>query len=162
MESCLTGSLIIFAGEALRIWGVGYAGKTTRSHKVEAPYLVTNGPYAYVKNPLYLGNFLIGTGFSLMASGGVSNLLKIFIIFFFLFSAMLVYGTIVPLEERFLSEKFGTEYIKYNKEVPRFLPFRKSYSDRKGSFSWEPVIKGEINTFIYLGLAYVVLVFKMF
>ncbi|MEQ8169491.1 MAG: isoprenylcysteine carboxylmethyltransferase family protein [Candidatus Eremiobacterota bacterium] len=159
--SFLAGSLLIFAGELLRVWGVGYAGKTTRSDHVEAPFLVTAGPYSYVRNPLYAGNFLIGLGFSIMAAGGVTYQVGLFIVLFFIFSAFIVYGTIIPLEEAFLNEKFGEDFVNYKNYVPRIFPWKKPYETRKGIFSWEPVKTGEIHTFIYLGLAYVIFLFKL-
>lgn len=159
--SFLAGSLLIFAGELLRVWGVGYAGKTTRSDHVEAPVLVTAGPYSYVRNPLYAGNFFIGLGFSIMAAGGVIYPPGLFIILFFIFSSFIVYGTIIPLEEAFLTEKFGEDFVNYKNYVPRLIPWKKPYGIKNGSFSWQPVRTGEIHTFIYLGLAYLVFIFKL-
>ena len=160
--SFILGAVFLFGGEAVRIWGVGYAGVTTRSDKVEAPYLVTAGPYAYIRNPLYFGNFFVGFGFSIMACGAVIYPVKIFLILFFLFSYALVYGAIIPLEEGFLREEFGEDYINYTEEVPRLIPFKKSYENKKGNFSWEPVKRGEIHTLIYLSLAFIFFCSKTF
>ena len=53
------GSLLIVLGEWLRIWAVGYAGGSTRTRTLGAARdLVTTGPYAHVRNPLYLGNLM--------------------------------------------------------------------------------------------------------
>ncbi len=152
--SFLYGSLFLFAGEAVRIWGVGYAGLTTRSGNVEAPYLVTAGPYSYIRNPLYFGNFFIGLGFCIMACGGIIYPVKLFLLLFFFLSYILVYASIIPLEEAFLKEEFGEDYISYAKKVPRIIPFKKPYLYKKGTFSWAPVKRGEVHTLIYLSLAF--------
>src|SRR5882724_3454501 len=47
--------VIAVAGLALRIWGSGCAGRHTRTARIEAPQLVTDGPFAYMRNPIYAG-----------------------------------------------------------------------------------------------------------
>ena len=96
-----------------------------------------------------------------MAAGGVIYPLGLFIVLFFIFSAFMVYGTIIPLEEAFLTEKFGEDFVNYKNYVPKLIPWKRPYGIRKGTFSWQPVKTGEIHTFIYLGLAYLVFVFKL-
>ena len=102
-----TGAPIILAGEAIRIWSHGYLRK--------ARQLATNGPYAYVRNPLYLGNFLIGFGFCLIIWHPIIGV--VFAIGFFS-----VYWLTVKGEEQRLAFKFGEAYADYLRNVPRFLP----------------------------------------
>ena len=63
------GLPLAIAGELVRCWAVGYSGVTTRGDAVEAPQLVTAGPYAYVRNPLYVGNFMTALGFAVAFTG---------------------------------------------------------------------------------------------
>ena len=58
----IIGLFMIFFGEFMRLWGVSYAGAATRTREAGAPELVSNGPFAYVRNPLYIGNILIYVG----------------------------------------------------------------------------------------------------
>src|SRR4051812_14775467 len=53
---------LFFAGVALRFWAAGSAGTHTHHAKIEAPELATGGPYAYVRNPIYLGSIILGLG----------------------------------------------------------------------------------------------------
>src|SRR5579864_5873220 len=78
--SAAAGLPIALAGEALRCWAVGYSGVTTRGDVVTAPELVTAGPYAYVRNPLYVGNFLTAAGFATAFTGSNSAAAKIALI----------------------------------------------------------------------------------
>src|SRR5271155_962869 len=71
--SVALGVPLALAGELIRCWAVGYSGVTTRGDAVEAPKLVSAGPYAYVRNPLYVGNFLTAAGFAVAFTGRNSS-----------------------------------------------------------------------------------------
>jgi protein-S-isoprenylcysteine O-methyltransferase Ste14 len=121
--SLLMGFLIALVGELIRFWGVGYAGGETRTTgPVGGSKLVTNGPYAYVRNPLYLGNMLMYLGFGVMSMALFPYFQIIGLIYFFV-----QYYLIVTLEEDYLSRAFPDEYALYIKHVPRFIPRLKRY-----------------------------------
>ena len=63
----LLGLVVILIGESIRIYANRYAGGVTRTTKVGAKKLCTAGPFAYVRNPLYVGNMVIYTGVVLFA-----------------------------------------------------------------------------------------------
>ena len=107
--------LLVGLGLALRAWAVAYAGHHTRSNTIEAPQLVTDGPYAHVRNPIYLGTILLGLG--MVGLLGNPWLLPIYII---TLTALLV--AIIPAEEAFLQRQFGEEYSRYRASVRRLLP----------------------------------------
>ena len=56
------GIPLLLTGEVMRIWAVSYAGGETRTRRVGAPALCSSGPFAFVRNPLYLGNMLMYVG----------------------------------------------------------------------------------------------------
>ena len=112
-----TGLLIATVGELIRIWGVGHAGRATRTRNVDAENLVTSGPFRYVRNPLYLGNLLIYSGFTFL-SGVWLPWSVILALILFIFQ----YYFIVSLEEEYLLDKFGPAYENYRNQVPRFFP----------------------------------------
>ena len=65
--SLIVGLATILAGEGVRLWGVAIAGSETRTTgPVGGTFLVTTGPFAYVRNPLYVGNMLIYLGVGVM------------------------------------------------------------------------------------------------
>jgi protein-S-isoprenylcysteine O-methyltransferase Ste14 len=108
-------AMILTAGAFLRMWAVSYPGKHTRSRTIQAPALVTTGPYACVRNPIYLANFLIGLGLVV-----ISDAFLLVPVYFVLFG--LPYRRIVKEEEAFLQEKFGAEFKRYCQKVHRWLP----------------------------------------
>jgi protein-S-isoprenylcysteine O-methyltransferase Ste14 len=114
----LIGLLLIFFGELIRIMSVRFAGGITRTTKVGAPNLVTEGPYSITRNPLYLGNIAIYSGIVLFAGGPLIWELLLFTFIFFI----LQYSMIISLEERTLTKLFGKKYKRYCSEVPRLLP----------------------------------------
>lgn len=104
------GCLVL--GELIRLWAVAHAGGATRTRNVGAPFLVTSGPFAHTRNPLYLANALIYIGVVLLASGQ-----PIWILIALGFCA-LQYGLIVSLEEETLVKLFGADYELYRRSVP--------------------------------------------
>lgn len=117
------GVVIGALGLALRGWSAGTI------HKNEA--LTTSGPYAFVRNPLYVGSFLIGGGLSV--AGGSWLWLVLFLVFY-----AALYGPTVAAEAERLTEQFGHLYVEYAAQVPAFIPrltpFRSAQS--AGGFRW--------------------------
>lgn len=110
------GFLIALTGELLRLWGVSWAGSETRTTGgVGGTFLVISGPFAHVRNPLYVGNILMYLGLGIM-SMALFPYLQIIALIFFVFQ----YHFIVKEEEGFLKTKFKDEYLRYLENVPRF------------------------------------------
>lgn len=124
----IAGFIILLMGESLRFWGVAYAGGETRTTKVGASGLVTQGPFAYIRNPLYAGNLLIYFGISIMDNSLFPYLQIIGVIFF-----SIQYYLIVKDEETFLRDKFKDKYDDYFNSVPSFFPNFKPYDESKQS-----------------------------
>ena len=122
------GIPFVIAGEFIRLWACGHLERKGKK-------LATQGPFAYVRNPLYLGNFLIGLGV-VTISGRILNGVLFLGGFWFLYR-----GTIRK-EEEGLREQFGGSYLRYLREVPRFLPRLTPTSFReKGLFQWRLLLK---------------------
>lgn len=118
ISSILVGVAIVITGEAIRFWGVSIAGSETRTTgTVGGTYLITNGPFAYVRNPLYLGNMLLYAGVGVMSMALFPWLLIVALGWFYL-----QYFLIVTREEEYLAMRFGAAYEHYRKHVGRFLP----------------------------------------
>jgi len=106
------GAAIAFAGAALRAWAAGTIIKNT--------VLTTTGPYAYTRNPLYLGSFLIGLGLAVAGA-------RISVLIAFLIAYGLVYGRAMQLEAARLERTFGAAYRTYARNVPAFIPRLRPY-----------------------------------
>ncbi len=117
--SIIVGFIVALSGELIRIWAVSFAGSETRTTSgVGGTFLVTQGPYAIVRNPLYIGNILLYVGIGIM-SMALFPYLQIFALLFFTFQ----YYCIILAEEDFLSNKFSDTFSQYRKSVKRFLPW---------------------------------------
>lgn len=84
VSSLISGFIIALIGEAIRLWGVSWAGSETRTTgKVGGTYLIISGPFAYVRNPLYVGNILIYLGLGIMSYALFPYLQIIALLFFY-------------------------------------------------------------------------------
>ncbi len=130
------GLVVAGLGVAVRSWAAGYL--------IKSRSLITGGPYAYVRNPLYLGRVLIGTGMCIAVRlpdwKGVPawpwpNLavLAAFYAFFL--------GWYMPRKERVeparLLEYHGEAYARYRDAVPSIVPnVLRRYDRREGAWGW--------------------------
>ena len=156
-RSIALGLPLAIAGELLRCWAVGYSGVTTRNDVVTAPKLVTAGPYAYVRNPLYLGNFITAAGFAIAFTGRNSPSRAPALVGGSLAAMAAVYATIVPHEEAFLRSQFGEEFERYCERVPRLVPrLPRQAQDLlvltgDGTWNGAVLVKAESKTFALFG-----------
>jgi protein-S-isoprenylcysteine O-methyltransferase Ste14 len=158
--SIASGLPLAFAGEMLRMWAVGYSGVTTRGDTVTAPALVTAGPYAYVRNPLYVGNFVTAAGFALAFTGKNSAPERFALVAGSLAAMLGVYAVIVPHEEAYLRERFGAEFDDYAARVPRIVPALEPSEPQQGSYDADVIGKAESRTWVTFGAALAVLALK--
>jgi len=117
--------------------------------------LATSGPYAYTRNPLYLGSLIISVGFAVAArSWWIAGAMVVFFV--------TVYIPVIRGEEKYLRSHFP-EFEEYANEVPRLLPRLNSGTGEKGSFSWELYTQHrEYNVVIGAMVVLAVLLGKMF
>ena len=146
-RSIATGLPLALAGEALRCWAVGFSGVTTRSDVVTAPRLTTAGPYAYVRNPLYVGNFITALGFTLAFTGGRRTAARTVLAVAGLGTMLAVYGAIVPLEEAYLRRTFGPDFEDYARRVPRIVPRAAASQPQQGTYDGSVILAAETRTF---------------
>jgi protein-S-isoprenylcysteine O-methyltransferase Ste14 len=149
--SITVGLPIALAGELLRCWAVGYSGETTRDDAVIAPKLVTAGPYAYVRNPLYVGNFLTAMGFAIAFTGKNKASARFGLIGGSLATMAAVYATIIPHEEQFLRSQFGEDFDRYCERVPRVVPQVEPMPHGAGEWRGSVIREAEANTFFTFG-----------
>jgi protein-S-isoprenylcysteine O-methyltransferase Ste14 len=101
-------------GEALRLWAIRHIGTISRTRAQRLGPLVTSGPYAFVRNPLYVGNWCLWTG--VVVCSGVLWMLPIV---WLVFGAQ--YALMVGHEERLLQERHE-DYADYMRRVPGWIP----------------------------------------
>jgi protein-S-isoprenylcysteine O-methyltransferase Ste14 len=130
---------IILIGELVRLAGVAAAGSVTRRRSRDVQRLVTYGIFAWLRNPLYVGNLLIWVGF--VIGSGQMWFLPMSIVLF-----AIEYTLIVRYEEGVLQSIFGTEYVAYKQRTPRWLPMPPD-SAGTGEHDWGEAVRSELSTF---------------
>lgn len=116
------------SGELIRLWALCFMEK-------KGKVLATGGPYAFSRNPLYVGNFLLGLGLMVVCSNWIIGIV-------FLIGYPIVYLGTIRQEEKVLLEQFGKPYEEYCQNVPKFLPRLTPYAAPSPSvFDWKRIFR---------------------
>jgi protein-S-isoprenylcysteine O-methyltransferase Ste14 len=171
------GVAITLVGELIRLWGVHHIGAISRTRSERLGPLVASGPFARLRNPLYIGNIALWVGFALTAR-------LVWLAPVILTLLALEYHAIVRWEETLLESRLGQAYRDYAARVPRWIPVlfyrgdRKERRDGRGDedsfekdpsafsassavkqqeFSWRATLFSERGTFVAMALGYLLL-----
>jgi protein-S-isoprenylcysteine O-methyltransferase Ste14 len=131
--------LLAFLGLLVRCLTVGFvpagtSGRNTSGQR--ATRLNTTGPYSVVRNPLYLGNFLILLGMALLSKVWWFPLLAEL-------AFALYYERIIVAEESFLARRFGRAYVAWAARTPAFMPDPRPWQPPRLAFSFRTVLRRE-------------------
>jgi len=146
------GALLVGVAALLRTWASAYLqAEVVYAADVKSASLVADGPYRYVRNPLYFANVLMAIGMGALASR---------IGFFFLTVMMVVFCyRLILREEAELSAAQGGHYDQYRKAVPRLWPsLRERLGSAGGRANWASGFRAE---FWYWGMALALVVFAI-
>jgi protein-S-isoprenylcysteine O-methyltransferase Ste14 len=136
----LAGLPFAVAGALLRAMAAGIIRKDS--------ILATAGPYAWTRNPLYFGSFLLTLGFAIMSASWIAALILII-------PSLVIYPNVIRNEEAHLERLFPEDFRRYRDSVPRFIP---KFGQFERSFSFKQYLANrEYNTAI--GFAAVLAVF---
>lgn len=145
--SLALGAVFVIMGLAIRGVASGYLDKNEQ--------LATSGPYAYTRNPLYLGSVIMAVGFAIAARN-----LWIALVLAAVFVG--IYLPVIRAEETYLAQRFP-EFPEYARRVPRFGPTFQGVNGKRGSFSWTLYWKHrEYNAIIGSGIILAALIAKLF
>jgi protein-S-isoprenylcysteine O-methyltransferase Ste14 len=152
-KTLLVSLLLVVPGVWLRAYAAGYVRKNAE--------LTFTGPYAYTRNPLYLGSMMIAFGFA-AAAGSWMILIALAALF------AVIYLPTIQSEEAYLRERF-TGFAEYAARVPRLLPrltaarFPADENASGGRFSWQQwQHHREYNALMGAGAIYLALVVRLF
>ena len=138
LPGTIVGIFLIFIGEAWRIWGTGHLEKNET--------LTVTGPYAYVKNPLYVGSILLTVGFCILAN----NLYVLAI------ATLMFCFHYIPYKKKIegdrLKKIFGRQYEDYDEHVPDYLPRWTPYSSQKAPWKFKTFLENSEAGIVILNL----------
>ena len=138
------GFLLIAIGESIRIWAAGHLQKNEN--------LTVTGPYAHVKNPLYVGTILITAGFCIMAD-------NVYLLAVATFAFCFHY---IPYKKRVEGDRlkriFGERYEDYDLKVPEYIPRWSPYPGERASWRFKCFIENSEEGIFLILLAGIVLI----
>ena len=157
---------LIALGEAIRLWGVHHIGAISRTRSDRLGPLIDDGPFALVRNPLYVGNITLWAGFAVLARMLWMAPVVVVLLGF-------EYHAIVRWEEQLLASRLGDAYRNYLTRVPRWIPtFNRRAHRVHGepsvgsvtsvvSFSWRQTFFSERGTLIAIAVGCAALWIKL-
>ena len=122
----LIGAAVSIIGLLIRAWSSGHIRKNQN--------LAVSGPYAYTRNPLYFGSFLLGVGFCI--ASGVWWLALIFMALF-----LGIYLPVMRVEAEDLTQIFGADFKEYEEHVPLFFPRPTAWKNFSEKFDFQLYLK---------------------
>ena len=146
---------VVVLGELIRLWGVHHIGSVSRTRSERLGPLIDSGPFAMVRNPLYIGNILLWLGFAVSAR--LPWLAPVVLVLL-----GLEYHAIVRWEERLLETRIGDSYRQYLTRVPRWIPdvSARGTSSHDAAYSWTQTLYSERGTLIAIAAGYALLALK--
>ena len=151
------GVALTILGEMIRLWAVRYIGAVSRTRSERLGPLIAAGPFAIVRNPLYIGNIVLWVGFAIAAQ-------LLWLVPIVIAVLAVEYHAIVTWEEQLLEARLGEDYRVYTQRVPRWIPGRhrgdRGLRRRTPSFGWRETLFSERGTLIAMALGYLFLWLK--
>ena len=136
---------VIALGAVVRVWAAG--------HVVKSRKLSKGGPYAWTRNPLYLGSLLWGIGTFVLIHTW-------WLLLVFLGGFIVFYGAAIRSEEDYLFERFGEEFVLYKKTVPALIPrFKPAASVSESTLSWNSILRNDEHKALAWSTAAALLIF---
>lgn len=128
------GMAIAAVGESLRIWSAGNLYKDKK--------LAINGPYKMVRNPLYVGSFLMATGLAVSCFNPEYIYRSLALILIVLLGFKFIYSLQVQAEEKHLANLFTEDYAKFKAAVPPYMPKLSRFGDavKHNNFSFKQAL----------------------
>ncbi len=117
MMTALSAVPFWLAGAAVRLSALRFIGGASRSTNLAPGEIVTAGPFGVVRNPLYVGNFLLTTGFAVFSGHWLFALVPLLLF-------PIQYVPVVRAEEAELGRRFPAAFDDYSRTVPRWFPRR--------------------------------------
>jgi protein-S-isoprenylcysteine O-methyltransferase Ste14 len=143
--------LVGLFGILIRAYTVGHTPKNTSGRNTSegqiADELNTTGIYSAVRHPLYVGNFFMWLGITMLTQ-------NLWFCVAFIFMYWVYYERIMFAEEQFLRRKFGEPYLNWAAKTPAFMPSLKSWLSPKYPFSIKKVLRNEKAGILYLFLLF--------
>ena len=144
LPGMVVGIILIVLGEGIRVWAAGHLQKNE--------ILTVTGPYAYVKNPLYIGSILITMGFCILAD----NIYLLAIATFMFCFHYIPYKKRVERDR--LRKIFGSRFEDYDEKVPDYIPRLAPYSSEKSPWQFGNFIENSEEGILMIVVAGILLI----